>query len=245
MPINLFDNVYQTIPSSELLVQTMINFVKSDTQPKHVVIISDSKNKVISDKLKGEFPSAKQVFSRNDKEGKEAYYINQNDLVNVFRTGRNIVFLETKNEGFASNVISMVNGMSTSSTQIILMTTDRNKAFDGREISNYHLSNLKFHYPSPNKTTDISSTINPFVRDYRRIYNVSPNKYAVRGFDLTFDLLLRLASADDLYQASSEDIETEYFENKFRYAKKMYGGYYNEAVYIVKYEDLTIVEAKL
>ena len=73
---------------------------------------------------------------------------------------------------------------------------------------------------------------------------MSPNKYAVRGFDLTLDLLLRLASEDDLYKASSSEVETEYVENKFRYSKKLFGGYYNEAVYIVKYDNLTIVEAE-
>ena len=106
------------------------------------------------------------------------------------------------------------------------------------------LSNLKFHYPSVNKTVDADSK-NGFVRRYTKEYSVSPNKYAVRGFDLTLDLLLRLASDDDLYEASNSTIETEYVENKFRYTKKPFGGYYNVAVYIVKYDDLTIVEAKL
>jgi hypothetical protein len=61
---------------------------------------------------------------------------------------------------------------------------------------------------------------------------------------LTFDILLRLASGDDLYSVSQSDVETEYVENKFRYSKKLFGGFYNEAVYVVKYEDMTIVEAK-
>ncbi|WP_298903565.1 LysM peptidoglycan-binding domain-containing protein [uncultured Psychroserpens sp.] len=245
MPEKLYDNVFQTIPSNDLLEETIINFVKSDSLSKHIVIISDSKHKRISDKLKQEFPLAKQIFSRKNKKGEEAYFVYQTDLENVFVNGRNIVFLETDNEGFASNVISMINGFISDNKEVVLMTTDKNRAFEGREISNYHLSNLKFHYPSPNKTTDISSSRNAFVRAYRRQYNVSPNRYAVRGFDLTLDLLLRLASADDLYQASSGDIETEYVENKFRYSKKLFGGYYNEAVYIVKYDNLTIVEAKL
>lgn len=243
-PSNLYDNVFQTVPSSELLQETIINFVKSDSLPKHMVIISDSKHKAISDKLKTEFPSAKQLFSRKNKKGKEAFFIYQTDLENVFQKGKNIVFLETNNEGFASNVISMINGMAIDNIEIVLMTTDKNRAFEGREISNYHLSNLKFHYPSINKTADIGSSRNAFIRAYRRTYNVSPNKYAVRGFDLTLDLLLRLASEEDLYKASSSEIETEYVENKFRYSKKLFGGYYNEAVYVVKYENLTIVEAE-
>lgn len=244
MPKNLYDNVFQTIPSEDLLEQAIIKFVKKDSLPKHVIIISDSKHKAISDRLKGEFPSAKQIQSRKNKEGQEAYFIYQTDLENVFQTGTNIVFLETDNEGLASNVISMINGFNMNDKEIILMTTNKNKAFDGKEISNYHLSNLKFHYPSANKTIAVESR-NSFVTKYMNLYNVSPNKYAVRGFDLTLDLLLRLASEDDLYKASSSTIETEYIENKFRYSKKMFGGYYNEAVYIVKYDDLTIVEAKL
>ena len=222
----------------------MINFVKADSTISNMVIIADSKHKAISDKLKGHFPNAKQIQSQKNKKGQEAYFIYMTDLENVFKPGKNIVFLETDNEGFASNAISMVNGMMIEDIEIILMTTDKNKAFEGKEISNYHLSNLKFHYPSVNKTIAVEDR-DPFVKRYMNTYNVSPNKYAVRGFDLTLDLLLRLASEDDLYAASKSDVETEYVENKFRYSKKLFGGYYNEAVYIVKYEDLTIVEAKL
>ncbi|WP_323788764.1 LysM peptidoglycan-binding domain-containing protein [Psychroserpens sp.] len=243
MPKNLHSNVFQTIPTDDLLEQSIINFVKKDSFPRHMVIISDSKHKRISDKLKTEFPSAKQIYSRKNKKKQEAYFIYQQDLENVFKTGTNIVFLETDNEGFASNVISMINGLNMDDQEIILMTTNMNKAFEGKEISNYHLSNLKFHYPSVNMTIAVESR-NSFVKKYMNTYNVSPNKYAVRGFDLTLDLLLRLASEDDLYTASSSEIETEYVENKFRYSKKLFGGYYNEAVYIVKYDDLTIVEAK-
>ena len=85
---------------------------------------------------------------------------------------------------------------------------------------------------------------NSFVTDYKKKYGAAPNRYVTRGFDLTMDILLRLATAEDLYKASNSDIETEYIENKFRYSKKLFGGYYNEAAYIVRYEDLKIVEVK-
>ena len=50
MPTTLYDNVFQSVPSSDLLEDTIINFVKLDSLPKHMVIISDSKHKRISDK---------------------------------------------------------------------------------------------------------------------------------------------------------------------------------------------------
>ena len=241
-PKNLYSNVFQTIPSGELLAQSMINFVKTDTLIQHIIIISDQKNKTISNRLKSEFPTAKQIYSQKNKEGADAFYIPATALEDVFLEGENIVFLESDNEGFVSNVTSMLNGLTTPESEIILMTTDKNKAFEGKEISNFHLSNLKFHFPSVYKACSTPAQ-NNFIKNYKKEYGVEPNKYAVRGFDLTLDVLLRLASEDDLYAASKSDVETEYVENKFRYSKKLFGGYFNEALYIVKYDNLSIIEA--
>ena len=122
------------------------------------------------------------------------------------------------------------------------------KKFSGKENENSkfaNLASLKFHYPSTYKSVNVDEQ-NSFVKSYKSKYGIEPNKFAARGFDLTLDVLLRLASDDDLYKASTNAIETQYTENKFRYSKKLNGGYYNEAVYIVKYtSDLTIEEAKL
>ena len=137
----------------------------------------------------------------------------------------------------------MLNSLSVDRKEIVLMTLDKNKAFEGKDIDNNNLSHLKFHYPSVNRDFDETQS-NGFVSAYRKEYGVSPSKYAVRGFDITLDLLMRLASEDNLYDASGEAVETEYIENKFRYTKSFFGGYVNEAVYIVKYDDLRIVEAK-
>ncbi len=250
-PDKLYSNVFQTIPSDELLRKKIIQFVKAstDTIPKHILIISDSKHRMVSDILKREFPTAKQIFSRKNEDGNESHYILLEDIEEQFKEGLNIVFLETENEGFVSNVSSMINGFNgvdeelEIEREIILMTTNKNKAFEGVNISNYDLSKLKFHYPSVNRAFDVEKS-NSFVTRYKRVWKTEPNKYAIRGFDLTMDILLRLAIDEDLYKASNNDIETEYVENKFRYSKKLFGGYYNEAVYIVKYDELKIVEAK-
>jgi LysM repeat protein len=244
-PKEVYSNVFQTIPEDKLLRQAMIDFVKADSLKSKVVIISDQGHRTSSEALKNEFPGARLIFSRSDKEDKtkDAFFIYPNDLENVFTDGKTIVFLQTTSNSFASSVISMLNGLSVDRKEIVLMTLDKNKAFEGKDIDNNNLSNLKFHYPSVNKDFDETQS-NGFVAAYRAQYGVSPSKYAVRGFDITLDLLMRLASQDNLYEASSDTIETEYVENKFRYHKSFFGGYVNEAVYIVKYDDLRIVEAK-
>ncbi|MEZ4803755.1 MAG: LysM peptidoglycan-binding domain-containing protein [Gelidibacter sp.] len=243
-PINLYENVFQTIPSDSYLENAMINYVKSDSLRSNVVVVSDTASRNISNHIKSEIPSATQVFSKKNKEGKEAFYVSASDLTAAFKSGKNYVFLETNNAGLVLNVLSSLNSMTTKEKELILVTTNKGDAFDYEHLSNFHLSNLKFHYPSVNKPLN-SDKPNGFVKLYKKEYGIDPNKYAVRGFDLTLDVLLRLASNEDLYQASSNDVETEYIENKFRYAKQLSGGYYNESVYILQYTpELTIEEAK-
>lgn len=242
-PREVYNNVFQTVPEDKLLEKAMIDYIKNDSIKKKVVVISDQKNRPTAEMLKTEFPGSTLIYSQKSKKtGKDAHFIYPVQLENVFSPGRTIVFLETDNDAFASSVISMLNGLIVDRTEIILVTLDKNRAFEGKDIDNNNLSNLKFHYPSVHKEFDEFKT-NGFVKAYKKEYGVSPSKYAARGFDITMDVLLRLATEDNLYEASSDVVETEYVENKFRYNKSLFGGYVNEAVYVVKFDDLRIVEA--
>lgn len=248
---NLYDNVFQTMPSNELKRKRIVEFVKQlDSIPSRILIISDQNHRKENNLLKQEFPEAKQIFSRVDEEtGKDMFYILTDDIEKEFKEGLNMVFLESNNEGFVSNVTSMLSGFIgfdeelEIEREVVLLTSDKSRAFDGENVSNITLSKLNFHYPSPNRPINEEQP-DTFVKAYQNKYYITPNRYAIRGFDLTMDVLLRLASANNLYDASSNDIETEYVENKFRYGKKMFGGYYNETMYIVKFDNLRIVEVK-
>lgn len=243
-PTKVYDHVFQTIPNKDVISKKIISYFEANSEGANVVIIADRSHKDISNSLKRSFVTARQFYSELNEKGKDGYFIYPTTLQEgVFVPGKNIVFLETKSESFASSIISLLNGLSIEDIEIVLTTTDKNRAFENN-VDNNHLSRLKFHFASPNKSFD---TDNPssFVKDYNAKYGVLPNKYATRGFDLTLDVLLRLAASEDnLYEVSGSDIETEYVENKFRYSKKLFGGYINEAVYIVKYDNLKIVSVQ-
>src|SRR5690606_9941108 len=98
IPEQLYANVFQTIPEPQLLTNAMIQYVKDDALKVNVIIISDHSHTEVSNRLKTEFPSAKQIFSRKNKEGRDAYYIMAADLTGAFSNGKNYVFLETANE---------------------------------------------------------------------------------------------------------------------------------------------------
>ncbi|MDU8885529.1 LysM peptidoglycan-binding domain-containing protein [Yeosuana sp. MJ-SS3] len=249
--IQLYDNVFQTMPSDDLLKNKVIEFVKKDSLKDNVIIISDSKNVDVSNALKREFNFAPQVFSRKNKDGKDANYVLVDDIKLKLKPGRNIVFLETQNVGFASNVTSILNSLIQEedfekkqvAIDIVLVTTNYNTAFESDEVSNYNLSKLQFHFGTASKSYD-EDQYNTFVKTYLKQYDITPNKKAVRGFDLTMDVVLRLVTSENLYMSAKDTALTEYVENKFAYKKKLFGGYYNDTVYLVKYQNLKIVEVE-
>ena len=246
-----YSNLFQTIPDLDWMRSKMVSYVKTDTIPHRTLIIYDSKNTSTVTYLKKAFPSASLITSKTDKDGVEQFYLMLEDVQKVLLPGRTIVFLESNNEGFVSNVTSMLNAMNGLTTlvddneteiqrDILLMTTSKNKAFEGKNVSNYDLSNLHFQYPAINFNMELPSA---FQEKYLIKFGTFPNKYAIRGFDLTMDLLLRLSRFGTLYERAT-DIQTSYIGNKFKYTLQPNGGYKNEAGFILKYDDLEIIKVQ-
>ena len=232
-------NVINTITSDDILFEKIVSFVESDTIENKKFIISDSENLLSTNKLKQKFLNATTFFSTINDLGVDTKSLVLEDLDSTFVEGRNIVFLETRDQGFVSNVTSILNSFVDETHEILLFTTSTGKAFSGVNISNYYLSNLNFHYPSFKKPLDYdSNTI--FISNFNNKYNFTPNKYVVRGYDLILDLLLRLSSDNATFN-QDDSIESEYLENKFKYVRNTDSlGYKNISSYIIKYENLEL-----
>ena len=232
--------IINTIPNDTLLFNEIISHVESDTTRSEKYIISDSKSVEISNKIKKIFPESKQFFSKINEFGDDTKTLVYDDLDSTFVKGKNMVFLETKEQGFVSNVSSILNSFINDTIKIELFTTNKNNAFEGANVSNNYLSNLKFQYASTNKKIDIvedKSFIDKFISNY----NYFPSKYSIRAYDITYDLLLRISNGD-LNDENIFGIESQYFENKFRYKRSSSGSIDNIANYLIKHEDLKIEE---
>ncbi|MFD2433255.1 hypothetical protein ACFSO9_06640 [Mesonia maritima] len=187
------------------------------------------KHSYLRDKLAYRFPNA-NVIKQSNKE-----YLQRKDLTNALSKDKeNWVILESDELGLISNATSYLNSMA-DNYKIRLFTSNKSEPYDD-EVSNQYLSNLKFTYASVAREYDLK-TRNGFAEAYSKNYGIIPSKYAVRGFDITFDVLLRLATAENLAESIKREGTTEYVENRFNYHKKMIGGYYNDAVYLIEYGE--------
>lgn len=228
------DNFLQTVPTDEMLSDAMISYISENSAGKNLVIIADAGAAEKRRKLASTFPLAKIVTPR------EGGNVSQGEMASALDKSRpNWIILESNRMGILSNVTSYLNSIA-DNYDITLLTTDRNKSFESDNISNSHLGKLNFHFPSVERAYDSEKNRN-FIKKYEEQYGVVPNRFAVRGFDVTYDVLLRLATAGDIYTSINEEGTTQYVENKFDYEQKSSRGYINKAIFILAYDrDLNL-----
>ena len=240
--IKVSKNVFQSLPSDAMLEDGMLEYIVSGMSDKNLIVIADSTKTAQLAKIMLAIPDARIVSLR------EEGFLRLEDVENqIDQTKENWVILEATDPILISNVVGVLNGLPVIDPdleedqepvdyEIRLFSLDKNAAFDYHDVSNVHLAELNFTFPSVNKSYNYKDK-NAFLISYKNKYGVLPNRFAVRGFDLTYDVILRLASSEDIFTASKQEFETQYIENKFSYSKSLLSGYQNNAFYIIKYQE--------
>jgi LysM repeat protein len=239
-------NVFFSYPTDFVLRKKMLKYVKDQVTDQNIIIIADKRNGAVRDTLVSAFPNAK-IATVIEEEKNIGVDIEKLKAL-LSKDHENWVFVETDDFKLVSSITSILNSfqntlldpLDKNKIKVRMFTTNKNKAFDSDVVSNSHLSNLNFTYPSAYREVGNDS----FVRDYEKRFGESPDKYAVRGFDITYDLLLKLAYRKDLMAVSKLIGETEYTGNKFSYEKDFASGFYNQAAYIIAFDNMQIIEVK-
>lgn len=230
-------NLYQARPSDEMLTEAMIDYLRENSQGKNVIIVADSKRSDVRNKLMSAIPSARLVSpgGTNVSEGSIS--------PSLMRDRENWVILESDNVALLGSATSALYRLARNN-KIKLFTTNKNSAFENDVVVNEHLGRLNFTFPSEYKEFD-ETISDKFIENYKAKYGVIPDRYTVRGYDLTLDILLRLGAMSTLERSVQENVVTQYVENKFHYRPRINGGFSNNAVYIMQLnEDLTLSVAR-
>lgn len=231
---NAYPNLYKTIPTNELLRSAMFDYMK--TKGGNIIAVVDKKKE-----------SVRQYIQENQK-GVQFATLLENGSLSVeslkslfVKEKINYVVMETANTGMIKWTINtMINAMPKYKVQLVILGT--NETLDTDEINFENLVKLKLMYPSITRDSNSPEAL-VFEKEYRKENKIFPSTYAIRGFDVTFDTMMRLSQGKS-FQETADTIATEQVDNKFEYYKTPEGGYTNKGVYIQYYDsDLFIKEA--
>lgn len=231
---NPFNNLYQTIPANEVIKNAMFDYMRAHNG--NIMAVVDRKKESIVKYIKEYQKDVPFVaFKENGSVSTESL---KSMLV---KDRMNYVVMETGNTWMIKTTISaMVSSMSGYQVQLVIL--ESNETLDTDEIKFLNLTKLKLMYPSVTRDND-SAEAAIFDKEFRKINNIYPSDFATRGFDVTFDTMMRLVQ-DKTFEETVNAAATKQVENKFEYYKKPDGGYTNKGVFIMYYDtDLTLKEA--
>ena len=190
----LNDNVYQTMPSVTIQKQTVLDYMMA--QNGSIIVISDPKKVATKNWISQQYPSVK--FAKYLESGAlDVAYLKSL----LSKSTRNYVVVDTQK----TNLLLAVTATLTSllpAYPINLAVLEPNETLDYEEIPLKRLTDLHLIYPSVTHE-NLSAEAQYFRNHYKQINKVFPNQYAVRGFDLTFDTLLRLSQEGSFESTTS------------------------------------------
>ena len=230
-----YANIYQSIPAPEAVKNAMFDYMRS--KGGNIVAVVDKKKGSVIQFIKENHKDVQ--FSTLTANGG----VSAENLKSLFVKDKiNYVVMETENTGMIkSTITAMLSAMATYKVQLVIL--EPNATLDTDEINFLNLTKLKLMYPSVTRE-NISQEALIFEKEFKKKNKIYPSIFATRGFDITFDTMLRLAQ-DKKYQETIDATATEQIDNKFEFYKKEDGGYTNKGIYILYYDtDLTIKVAE-
>jgi len=223
-------NVFYAMPNETIQKVKLMSYLKSKSDA--IFAIHSSAKTSLSTYFATNYPEVKSS-SFNDK-GIFDYTVFKTSLQ---KGKKNFVILDSDK---IMQVISVVNNLIKLKKEfdIQLVVVERNDALDFVEIPSKNLAALQMLYPSAIRENESAAASN-FAKAYRKDNKVQPNQYATRGFDVTFDAILRMCQEDGFIK-STENQVSEQIESQFHYSNNN-----NWGVYMMYYDtDLTIKQAQ-
>jgi LysM repeat protein len=227
-------NLYYTVPSEDLLRASMFDYFKSKNG--NVVAIISAKKTTSKDFITANHPEVKHA-AFNDKGALDVALLK----TQLVKGQKNFVLMEIEKASTILSITNILKGLQ-KEYDIQLAVFELYDALNFEEIPMKNLTDLKMLFPS---ATKVASTPEEkiFEKQFKKINNIYPNAAAKKGFDVTFDAMLRICQPEGFVK-SAATTKTEYIENAFDYNSSN-GLISNNATYLLYYDsDLTIKQAQ-
>ena len=227
-------NIIKAAPDKKIFKNTLIRYINDTFDHGNLIIVGDqTAANSIKNELKFSNETIRILTPQNGIIQKERF-------LEILRPNtKNWIILASSNEVIVSDVVNSLISLP-SETKVTVFTFDKGSVYD--KIDNLKLGKIGFTYVSEEFVDETSESSRSFTKLYQEKNNTLPSFYATKGFDITYDILVRLSSGKRL-QATFKEGATTRVDTKFDY--KNNETFENEGVFILQMNsDLTISRLK-
>ena len=233
------NTIVKSSPSKQFFRDKLLHYIQENFHDGNIIIVGDGNadsnlNSRRIEKVLKSHDSINNITIITPEKG----YIKKEKFTKVLKPNmKNIVVMTTDDNVIVASAINSLISLPEEVT-VSVFTFDMGSAFN--KIDNAKLAMLGFTYVSDEFIREDSFKAMAFNRKYLAKNKALPSFYATKGFDVTYDILMRLASGRSL-KATFKDGYSYRVESKFDYTDTSLKVPENKGLFIVKYNtDLTL-----
>ena len=235
--------IVKTAPNKSLYRKKLLEYITDNFFEGNIVIVGDGRPASDFNTLQ-----IQQALEKHDSITKvsvilpEDGYIDREKFTEVLLPNEKNYVVMTADDNVI--VASAINGLISlpEFVSVRVFTFDKVSAFN--KVDNFKLAQIEFTYVSDEFSSEDSETMKAFNENYFNRNHTLPSSYSTKGFDITYDILIRLASGKSLKSTFDEGFSYR-LESKFDYTDKIFRITENKGLFIVKYNpDLTLTRLK-
>lgn len=237
---NSNNNLVKAAPEENLPEIELLKYLGQHYHGENIIVINDGKSdsqsklsRVVS-KLKT-FKNVQNVAVIKSDYG---YISSSKFSEKLKKSENNWVILVSDEMVTTASSINSLKGLA-DNYKITFMALDKGKNFES--IDNNLLGQLNFIYPSIDYMDVDDPNVNNFYKTYQDNNYAIPSKYALKGFDITYDALVRIATKNSLNEGLGAG-KSSRISTMFNYQKNMLGSFENKGIFIIQYNaDLSSI----
>lgn len=232
----------KTAPEKVVFRKELISYIKENFNEGNIIVVGDGTAASNSNNylIKAGLEKSDSIAIVHVLKPIKGYIKKQRFLEILKPNKKNWVILTTNDNAMVADAINSLIALPIN-TNVTVFTADKGKVFD--TIDNLKLAKIGFTYVSDEYVDEASLTTQLFNNQYFIKNNALPSYYATKGFDITYDVLMRLASGKKLNETFNG--ATYRVESKFDYSVNSANVTENKGLFIVKYnKDLSLLRLK-
>lgn len=248
--------IVKTSPDKHLYKEKLLSYISKKYKNENIIIVGDSTSTSINEinqiaNILQQHDSIKKVQTIIPHYG----YIAQERFLKIMKPidsinpVKNWVIIATDNDVIASDAInSLISFPDPPEPEDEDEEPEEKVEYDVKlfgfdrydNVTNNKLAQLEFVYVTDTYVDESSLAARVFNKQYLDKNKALPSYYATRGFDVMYDVIIRLASGKNLYDTFKDGISYR-VESKFDYNKRLLGISNNKGLFLLEFQpDLSL-----
>lgn len=231
-------NLVQVPTPHRAQYEDLTEWIKEDLTAEDTVLVISEKAFKQSDAAKAMMEVmdssgiAHNSFSYNILEGR--------DVIEPLKalmtmTGTNRVMIASESEAFVNDVVRNLNLMIYEQYKVVLYAPSKIRSFETIEVEHFHKTNM--HVSLTYYIDYEDPRVREFLLKYRALYNTEPSQFAFQGYDITSYFINLCSRYGEKWMEKIGDAPQAMLQSTFRCRKANEGGYVNNGVRRIVYED--------